>query len=173
MGNRHISTKGLPRGTKLPAIDRFWNKVDKESSLIGCWLWVGAKHGHGYGIFCPVGSKTVRAHRWLWEQLYGPIPPSPVYPGTCLLHSCDVRNCVNPAHLRLGTQADNSADKFTRGRAVVGERHWKTTATPELVAYIRENVKKKGDATRGAKEIGLSQKQVDQIAKHMTWRHLP
>lgn len=173
MGRQELSRVGLPRSAKRPAIERFWNRIDKTSSPGGCWLWLGAKNEHGYGIFCPEGSRTRKAHRWYWEFVNGPIPPGAVYPGTCLLHSCDTPSCVNLRHLRLGTQAENSADKAARGRAVVGEKHWKSTATPEQVAYIRANVKKKGDATRLAKELGLSQKQVDAIARHSTWRHLP
>ncbi len=72
----------------------------------GCWLWHG--DGTNYGVH---GKK--RAHRLSWELHQGPIPD-----GLMVLHGCsafredrtDVRGCVNPAHLRPGTAADNQMD---------------------------------------------------------------
>jgi hypothetical protein len=75
-----------------------------------CWLWVGAKSDGGYGIF-GWRRKLYIAHRAAWEVWRGAIPA-----GKCVLHSCDVPACVNPAHLRIGTHADNARDKVVRGR---------------------------------------------------------
>ena len=77
-------------------------RVDKRS---GCWLWTGPINISGYG------STGVRglAHRAVYMELIGPIPK-----GMCLLHSCDVKLCCNPAHLRIGTPLDNSNDKRQR-----------------------------------------------------------
>ncbi len=52
------------------------------------------------------------AHRLAWVEVHGPIPD-----GLCVLHICDVRNCVNVEHLFLGTLADNNKDKARKGRS--------------------------------------------------------
>lgn len=76
--------------------ENFWKKVDKTDS---CWNWTGAKH-NGYGQFTvswsptnknPWQCKTVRAHRWAYEQLIGPIPEE-----LTIDHECENRACVRP-----------------------------------------------------------------------------
>ena len=92
----------------------FWSQVDKGSSNIGCWLYRGTIGFEGYG-YVNRGSRENRrqwqAHRFAWELLRGPIPSE-----WCLLHKCDVRNCVNPDHLYLGDRKDNNQDTIKRGR---------------------------------------------------------
>lgn len=85
----------------------FWNKVEKTTS---CWLWIGSKTGSGYGKLKRKG-KFYTAHRVSWEVYNGPIPK-----GMLVLHTCDVRNCVNPKHLFLGTHQDNMDDMVRKGR---------------------------------------------------------
>jgi hypothetical protein len=59
-----------------------------------------------------IGRKNVLAHRRSHELFIGPVPD-----GMMVLHSCDVRECVNPSHLRAGSAADNGDDMAVRGRA--------------------------------------------------------
>src|SRR5690348_1435455 len=73
--------------------DLYWQKVDKNGPKGCCWLWIGALEGAGYGHF-RIGDKDRRAHHIAWEFANGPKPPL-----LHVLHTCDVRNCVNPAHL--------------------------------------------------------------------------
>jgi hypothetical protein len=87
---------------------RFWSKVDTRDD---CWRWTGTRTTDGYGWFWS-GRRNIRAHRVAWEITAGSEIPS----GMKVLHSCDDRLCVNPGHLRLGTQRDNLRDCVQRGR---------------------------------------------------------
>lgn len=111
----------------------FWSCVDKTSSPCGCWLWMGptragSQCGYGMSRFkTPDGNIERAAHRISWVMTNGDIPDD-----LFVLHNCDGlypvgditnRRCVNPSHLRLGTQFDNIADSVERGRMASGPRH--------------------------------------------------
>lgn len=87
---------------------RFMAKVRPGES--GCWEWTANKTRTGYGMFS-VDGKGRKASRVSWEFSFGEIPT-----GLHVLHSCDNRACVNPAHLRLGTHQDNMNDKCFKNR---------------------------------------------------------
>jgi hypothetical protein len=72
-----------------------------------CWEWIGLKHANGYGKK-QFHDKTWLAHRWLWSQLFGPIPD-----GLVIDHVCQNPGCVNPHHLRVVTQAENVRSGLT------------------------------------------------------------
>lgn len=85
----------------------FWGRVEKTDS---CWLWNGFVGKWGYGLVTWMGREH-RVHRLVFERLVGAIPA-----GLHILHRCDVRNCVNPAHLFAGTNYDNAMDRVAKGR---------------------------------------------------------
>ena len=89
-------------------LDRFSSKVE-PCPATGCWLWT-ACITRGYGRFKLDGVLAI-AHRVSWELHVGPIPD-----GMYVLHRCDVRSCVNPNHLFLGTQLDNMKDASSKDR---------------------------------------------------------
>jgi hypothetical protein len=100
-----------------PAIHRsFWSRValgdDRE-----CWEWRGRTTRAGYGQ-TDVLNWPVLAHRIAWVMAFGVIEN-----GLYVLHSCDNRPCVNPAHLFLGTQKDNINDMIRKGRQRFGGIH--------------------------------------------------
>lgn len=99
----------------------------------GCWLWTASVLPTGYGRFS-VGGESRRAHRVAWNIYHGPIPPD-----LCVLHKCDVRCCVNPDHLFLGTHSENALDMFAKGRGHRrdGEHHPRAKLTWEDISHIR------------------------------------
>ncbi len=88
-------------------MNRFWSRVEKTD---GCWLWLGSKMNAGYGKINFSGKRWL-VHRMAYMLTYGPIPE-----GKLVLHRCDNRLCVNPAHLYAGTHFDNVHDMMERQR---------------------------------------------------------
>lgn len=88
-----------------PAVDRFWDKVDKSGA---CWEWQGTKSSDGYGNFTThYKGKTYKAHRFSYEQLVEKVPD-----GMVLDHICHNRSCVNPDHLRVVTRKQNGENRL-------------------------------------------------------------
>lgn len=114
--------------TRKSIAERFWAKVQKTDT---CWLWTAAKTPTGYGNI-RVAGRSLQSHRLSYEMYHGVA----LTPEQCILHSCDVRACVNPSHLRIGTRADNRRD--------FDERHtaWQQTRThcPQGHAYEGHNL---------------------------------
>lgn len=122
----------------------------------GCWLWTGYMNRQGYGRL-RVGGRSGRmilAHRASWERERGPIPD-----GLDCLHACDTPLCINPAHLFLGTHADNMADMVRKGR-IGGERHAKAKLTWRKVLELRERRREGETYNRMAKELGMTRQGV-------------
>ena len=118
----------------MSSVEKFWLRVDRRGAD-ECWPWTGAYHGkRAYGSFYFGRRERVAAHRFAFQLANGPIPD-----GMCVCHRCDVRGCVNPAHLFLGTDADNKRDMFEKGRVPSGERHWRSRLTTSAVEEIRSS----------------------------------
>lgn len=95
--------------------DRFWEKVEKAGPD-ECWGWTAATYHNGYGSFWN-GQRTMRAHRFAYERLVGPIPE-----GLQIDHLCRNPACVNPGHLEPVTRREN----ILRGEGITAQQARKT-----------------------------------------------
>jgi hypothetical protein len=96
---RFCSVRCINR-SPLSDAQRFWSKVNKTET---CWLWTAGKNTDGYGVFhLSEPKRLVRAHRWAYIAILGPI-----HNGLTLDHLCRVRHCVNPSHLEPVTDREN------------------------------------------------------------------
>ena len=131
----------------------------------GCWLWAGCLTAHGYGRFFSDG-KSQGAHRYSYERFVRPIPE-----GLFVCHHCDTPNCVNPAHLFLGTSADNMRDMKEKGRAraAKGEANSFAKLNDEKVRAIRAD----GRLLREiAPDYGVTMAAVSLIKNRINWSHV-
>lgn len=131
----------------------------------GCWNWTEYKDKKGYGRAWDK-SGEVLAHRLSYMEFIGPIPE-----GLHILHSCDNSSCINPAHLRAGTNDDNVADRHERNRwhkpsGIINPR---AKLTEMEVCQIRDEQGKCGDI---AKRYGVSSALIGQIKSGKIWRHV-
>lgn len=139
----------------------FWEKVEKTET---CWLWTGSKCGLGYGRHGGKYIKEKRVHRHSWTLHNGEIPE-----GMHVLHKCDVRNCVNPDHLFLGTHADNMKDMKIKGRRKgvnSGEKNGRAKLNNKKADEIRELYKKGLSQQEIAGMYGVAQQQISKVIQN-------
>jgi DNA-directed RNA polymerase subunit RPC12/RpoP len=148
-------------------MDRFWNSIERIPES-GCWIMHGSVVGDGYVCFTQ-RSRTYRAHRWSYEHFVGPIAD-----GMVVRHRCDVPCCVNPAHLMLGTQAENIADKMSKGRQAKGSRMGAAKLTEDQVRDIRRSLAeyRPGMFTALGKEYGVDRAIIARIKAGTAWGHV-
>ncbi len=103
---------------RRPVLERLLEKT--AVTVDGCWLWTGAIGSVGYGNFTNQG-KTNGAHRWMYEQLVGPIPR-----GLFLDHLCRNPLCVRADHLEPVTPGTNSRRSITAQKTHCTNGHQRT-----------------------------------------------
>ena len=153
----HLSENSLDnrRANLRPGADFFSSFTKDENS--GCWNWDRSLDPYGYGQanFC---GKETRAHRVSFALHHFHDIPA----GLCVMHSCDNRRCVNPAHLALGTNADNTADRVAKGRTVKSA----AKITPEMVLAIRADSRTN---VAIAADYGINDRSVSNIKLGKCW----
>jgi len=149
-------------------LQRFESKITKAGPD-DCWLFQGGQNGTGYGRFWFAG-KLGYVHRYAYQQFVGPIPE-----GMCVLHHCDIRNCVNPSHLFTGTKLDNTRDMITKGREIhqAGAENGRAKLTESDVLEIRL-IGRNARLTWAqiAYMYGVSRRAIGFILHRVTWKHL-
>lgn len=154
---------------------RFWSKVQKPSTkkeVDECWIWIAAQDKDMYGKFSlreGGKKKDIRAHQYSWQIYTG----RPVPLGLCVLHKCDHPYCVNPFHLFLGNNQDNTKDKVEKKRQSKGEKHGRSKITEKQVKKIRELFANKTHSQGQLSKIyGLSQSTISAIILKKIWDHV-
>ncbi len=151
----------------IPSVaERFWSKVSKGEDNT-CWEWAAALN-NGYGWFL-IDKKARNAHR-VAAFLTGLIPT--VDGGLHVLHRCDNTKCCNPKHLFVGTNADNVADRVSKGRSgsarLCGENNGASKLTNEQIKQVRSLcLQDKISQTQVAKMFNIRQPQVSRIVNNL------
>jgi hypothetical protein len=144
-------------------MDRFLCSFERSGD---CWLWDGHLKKTGYGQMCAFG-KHVAAHRIAYYLFKGPFPAE-----MHVLHSCDVRRCVNPDHLRLGTHADNMRDMAAKGRRRGPSRDkmpWRVLNEADVLEILASD--EPGTALAG--RYGVTKGAIYAIRNGVTWKDIP
>jgi hypothetical protein len=169
------SIRHKPRRPKalMTTEQRFWRHVDvngpmPENAALGhCWEWTGSFTGSGrwrYGRLGKTNSSNwqdIYAHRVSWEIHAGPIPE-----GGVIRHKCDRPGCVNPAHLALGTHADNTHDMHERDRTPLGRFN------AEKVRMARARYEDGERIYKLAADYGVTRGTMSRMLRRITWKHV-
>ncbi len=141
-----------------------------------CWLWHGDSTAKGYGILpSPTGERTQRgklrriyAHRLFWELFNDKSIPD----GFLVCHRCDVRNCVNPEHLFVGTPLENSADMKAKGRSTWGEKNPRAKLKESEVVEIKSLLKSGQSQASLGEKFGVSRGAIKEIHRGHNCKHV-
>jgi hypothetical protein len=140
-------------------LSRFWKYASDQPGL-DCWEWQGGKTAAGYGELGVGTNKTMYAHRLSYRIYRGDIPR-----GLYICHACDNPGCVNPAHLFLGSDADNQRDKIQKGRS----KNQRKTYCIHGHAFDEKNTRWRKDGGRTCRKcvvISCRRSKQRQAAKH-------
>ncbi len=160
------------------AIRFFWSKnnvgplPDQKNvhyqGLDKCWLWSGSLAPDGYGKV-KIKDKHTSAHRLSWVIHNGEIPS-----GMQVLHKCDNRSCVNPNHLVLGTNAENTADRVRKGRSnpAKGNQLPQSKLDECKVRQIREMSRVGMPQSKIAAYFDMCQQAIANVVSRKAWAHI-
>lgn len=126
-----------------------------------CWLWDTGTRDYAR---ISVGGRVRLAHRVAYELAHGAVPP-----GLFVLHRCDNKPCVNPAHLFVGTQQQNLDDAKAKGRTRRGERHWNVKLSAADVREIRRRRAQGERIDALAEFFGVAKSSISRVANNKQW----
>jgi hypothetical protein len=170
-------------GTAAALHERLWRLVDRSGGADQCWPFRGGRGSNGYGRLAKNGGGYVYTHRLAWTATHGAIAA-----GMGVLHRCDNPPCCNPAHLFLGTQAENSRDMNAKGRGAWqrpghvqkaasftprGIFHHATKLTATDVPVIRARAAAGEPLGRLAREYGVHRVTLRDVVRRVSWKHVP
>lgn len=161
-----------PKRPPVPSLEEKLRDGYVPEPFSGCWLWMGVVTKDGYGQLVPLmreGPRTsIKAHRLSYELHKGRIPP-----GLKVLHSCDTPCCVNPAHLRVGTDKDNKLDAIRKNRHARGETNGHSKLTTQQVLDIRAaHSSGRFNQSAAARHYGINSSVVCEIVHRKVWKHI-
>lgn len=135
----------------------------------GCWNYTGCKSKSGYSRV-NYNGRCINGQRALWQFLYGELPKY-----THVLHHCDNRLCVNPAHLFVGTNQDNVSDKIKKGRGVnpIATLNKNKSHCKNGHEYTEDNTWYESNGSRHCKTCNKERQKVRRLRKSLTkYEHL-
>lgn len=144
----------------------FWELIDIRGKR-ECWPFKRCKGLSIYGYFW-TGEKVEGAHRYSLELKLG----RKLRKGECALHKCDNKACVNPAHLFVGTNLDNSRDMVNKGRKERGSDVYGAVLTEKQVRLIRTEFSKGQPLHKLAKQFHIGIDNLYHVVQGRTWRHV-
>lgn len=146
-------------------VRRFWKHV-LLPDVNGCMHWTGPVDRDGYGQFkILLNTINTKTHR-VSAQLAGLD-----IEGQVVRHGCDVRICVAPGHLSVGSHSDNHADMVSRRRHLFGERHPDARLTEDVVVAISTRFLAGDRQADLARAFDVDPAHVQKIVSGHIWRH--
>lgn len=156
-GRLHLEGLAQMSGIETPCVETTWRRNH---------------HGYGYAMRRRRTPRHVLAHRLAWEEAFGLIPA-----GMHVLHRCDNPPCINPAHLFLGTNADNIADKVSKGRSLLNRPRGSGIAQARLTeAMVVEMRHLNGVGVSKhelARRFGVARSTTIDAVNGSQWSHVP
>lgn len=151
---------------KTGLLDRLLAKTTFTAN--DCWMCYAGGLSSRYGTIW-FNGENLSCHHASWLLFKGVIPI-----GFHVLHSCDVKRCINPSHLFLGTPQDNMQDKHFKGRndPRPGELNPYAVLTEDKVITIRQMYQEGQRQQDIADFFGVSQSVISNICNYKTWSHV-
>ena len=166
--------RGVNPGHKpIPVKVRLIRNCDMSGGPDSCWIWKSEGVSGKYGQIT-YDNKKWKANRLSWTIFVGPIPE-----GKIVCHTCDVRSCINPKHLFIGTYQDNMDDMKSKGRdrrigatEKIGSKHKDAKLTEAKVLEIRRLKSIGVSSSKLSHRFGVSVNQINVIVRRKNWKHI-